>query len=105
MIEERKGENRKNWAALLLLRVIPRSLSVVKAKSSKIVCKEVNEAVDDDDVKVCRWVMEVALHDNMFLSLNFGFTAWAASREIRKEFLFIFSNRHVACGYVCEAST
>jgi len=48
--------------------------------------------------------MEVALHDNMFLSLNFGFTAWAASREVRKKSLFIFSNGHVACGYACEVS-
>jgi len=40
----------------------------------------------------------------MFLSLNFGFTAWAASREVRKESLFIFSNRHIACGHTCKAS-
>ena len=38
-----------------------------------VVYKEVNEAVDDNVAEVCKRVMEVTLHDNMFLSLNFGF--------------------------------
>ena len=48
---------------------------------------------------------KVILHNNMFLSLNFGFIAWAASGEVREKSLFIFSNRYMAYGYTCEAST
>jgi len=36
--------------------------------------------------------MEVTLHDDVFSSLNFGFTTWAASGKVREESLSIFSN-------------
>jgi len=35
----------------------------------------VDEAIDDDVAGAYRQVMEIALHDNVFSSLNFGFTA------------------------------
>jgi len=37
------------------------------------------EAVDDVVAGACRRVVEVILHDNVFLSLNFSFSTWAAS--------------------------
>jgi len=39
--------------------------------------------------------MNVIFYDDMFMSLNFGFTAWTASREVWEEYLFIFSNRGI----------
>ena len=72
-----------------------RSLSVVKAKCSRIVCKEVDKAVDDNVTGACRRVMEVTLYDNVFSSLNFSFTTWAASGKVGEESLSIFSNRSV----------
>jgi len=65
----------------------------------------VDEAVDDDVAGACRWVMEVAFHDDVFLSLNFSFTAQAADGKVGEESLSIFSNGGVACGHACEAST
>ena len=69
-----------------------RSLFVVKAKCSRIVCKEVDKAVDDNVAGACRRVMEVTLHNDVFSSLNFGFTTWAASGKVGEESLSIFSN-------------
>ena len=68
------------------------SLPIVKAESSRIVHKKVNEAVDDDITRVSGGVMNVTFHDDVFTSLNFGFTAWAASGEVWEESLSIFSN-------------
>ena len=64
-----------------------------------------DKAVDDGVVGACRRVMEVTLYDNVFLSLNFGFTTWAASGKVREESLSIFSNGGMACGHACEVST
>ena len=81
------------------------SLSIVKAEHSRVVCKEVDEAVDNGVIGACRRVIEVIFHDNVFLSLNFGFLIWAASGKVGEKPLSILSNRGMACGHACEAST
>jgi len=59
-------------------------LSIAKIKGSWIVCKEVDEAIDDGVAQSCRKVIQVAFHNDVFLSLDFGFTTWATSREVVK---------------------
>jgi len=49
--------------------------------------------------------MKVILYDNVFSSLNFGFTTQAASGKVGEESLSIFSNGSMACGHVYEVST
>jgi len=41
------------------------SLSIVKAKCTRIICEEVNEVVDDDVAWSSGWIMQVAFHDNV----------------------------------------
>ena len=81
------------------------SLPIVKAESSRIVHKKVNEAVDDDITRVSGGVMNVTFHDDVFTSLNLSFTTWAASGEIREESLSIFSDGDISSSHVSEAST
>jgi len=49
------------------------SLTIVKAKCSRVVYKEMDKAVDDNAAGACRRVIEVTPHDNVFISLDFGF--------------------------------
>jgi len=58
------------------------TLSIVKTKGSRIICEEVDEAVDDDVAWSCGRVIQVTSHDNVFSSLNFSFSTWAAGREV-----------------------
>ena len=81
------------------------ALSVVKAKHARVVHKEVYEAIDDDVAWPHGGVMQVAFHNNVFAGLNFGFTTWATSGEIREESLSIFSNGSMTSGHVSESCT
>ena len=68
------------------------SLSIVKTKGSRVIHKEMDEAVDDDVAWSCGRVIHVTFYDDVFLGLNFSFTTWATSREVGEESLSVFSN-------------
>ena len=82
-----------------------RTLSIVKAKCSRVVHKEVDEAVNDDVAQSCRGVIQVIFHDNVFLGLNLSFTTWAAGGEVGEESLSVFSDRGMSSSHVGETST
>jgi len=50
------------------------TLSIIKAECSRVVCKEVDEAVNNDVAWLHGGVMYVAFHNNVFSGLNLGFT-------------------------------
>ena len=49
--------------------------------------------------------MSIVLHDDVFLSLHFGFTTRAAGGELGEESLSVFSNGGVTSSHAGEAST
>jgi len=49
--------------------------------------------------------MPIILYDNVFSSLNFGFTTRAAGREVGEESLSVFSNGGVTSSHAGETST
>jgi len=49
--------------------------------------------------------MPIAFHDDVFSSLNFGFTTGTASGEVREESLSVFSNRGMTSSHAGEAGT
>jgi len=53
--------------------------SIVKAKCTWVVCKEVYEAVNDDVAQSSKGIVQVTFHNNVFTGLNFSFTTQAAS--------------------------
>jgi len=65
----------------------------------------VNETVYDDVAWACGRVMYITFHDNVFSCLNLGFTAQAASGEVRKESLLVFPNGSMAGSHVSEMGT
>ena len=79
-------------------------LSVIKTECAWVVHKEVNETIDDVVVQTCGRV-QIALHDNVFMSLNFSITAQVVGGEMRKKSLSVFFDRGMAGGHVREAST
>ena len=81
------------------------TLSIVKAKCFGVICKKVDEAVDDDVAWPCGGVMSIAFHNKVFLGLNFSFATRAAGGEVREESLFVFSNGDMASSHASEAST
>jgi len=80
-------------------------LSVVKTKSSRIIYKEVDEAVNDGITQSHRRVIQVTFHDDVFSGLNFNFTTWATGREVGEESLSVFSNGGMTSSHVSESST
>ena len=64
-----------------------------------------DKAIDDDVTWSCGGVMSVAFHDDVFLSLHFGFTTRAAGGELGEESLSVFSNGGMTSSHVGEAST
>ena len=62
-----------------------------------------NETVYDDVAWTSGRIMYITFHDDVFSCLNFGFTAWAADGEVRKEPLSVLSNGSVAGSHVGEA--
>jgi len=81
------------------------TLSIIKAKCTWIICKEVNKAVNDNVAWLSGGIMQVAFHDYVFTSLNFSFTTWAVGWEIGEESLSIFSNGSMSGGHASESST
>jgi len=81
------------------------TLSIIKAKCFRVVCKKVDKAIDDDVAWSCGGVMSVAFHDNVFLGLNLSFITRATGGEVRKESLSVFSNRSMTSSHASEAST
>ena len=64
-----------------------------------------DEAVNDDVAQSSRGVMPVALYDNVFMGLDFSFITWAASGEVWKESLSVFSDRGMSSSHVGETDT
>ena len=81
------------------------TLSVVKAKCFRVICKEVDKAVDDDVTRTRGGVMSITFHNNMFSGLNFSFVTRAAGGKVGEESLFVFSNGGMTSGHAGEAST
>ena len=80
------------------------TLSAVKAKCFRVICKEVDKAIDDDVARTCGGIMSITFHDNVFSGLDFGFATRAAGREVWEESLSVFSDGGVASGHAGEAS-
>jgi len=81
-----------------------KSLSIVKTKGSRVICKKMDKAVDDDVVWLQERVIHVVFHNDVFSSLDFGFTIWAASRKVGEESLSIFSNGGMSSSHASELS-
>ena len=64
-----------------------------------------DKAVDDDIIWLCRGIMSITFHDNVFSSLNFSFATRTTGGEIREESLSVFSNRGMTSSHVGEVST
>jgi len=80
------------------------TLSVVKAKCFRVVCKEVDKAIDDDVARTRGGIMSITFHDDVFLGLNFSFATRAAGGEVGEESLSVFSDGGMASGHAGEAS-
>ena len=81
------------------------TLSVVKAKCFRVICKEVDKAIDDDVARTHGGVVSITFHDDVFMGLNFGFATRAAGRKVGEESLSVFSNGGVASGHVGKVGT
>ena len=81
-----------------------RTLSVVKAKCFRVICKEVDKAINDDVARARGGIVSVTFHDDVFLGLNFCFATRASGEEVGEESLSVFSDGGVAGGHVGEAS-
>ena len=71
----------------------------------RVVCWEVNKAVDDDITWSCGEVVEVILHNDMFMCLYLSLATGAAEGEVRKEALLVLANRGMACGHTGKTGT
>ena len=102
---EEKGESerlRRCGAAPLGLCLMKTS-TVVKTEGCRIVCQEVDKAVNDDVAWSCGGAMEVTLHDNMFTCLHICLATWTAKGGVGEEVLTILADRDMAPGHVGEA--
>jgi len=81
------------------------TLAIIKAKCARVVCKEVDETVDDVVAQLCRGVMPIAFHDNVFMGLDLSFTTWVAGREVWEKSLSVFSNGGMSSSHVGETGT
>jgi len=62
----------------------------------------VDKVVYDDIAWSCGWVMCIALHDNMFLCLDFSFTTQVADGKVREESLSILPNGSMTGSHASE---
>jgi len=79
--ERNRGESRKQ--KLLICSFEPRrmkALAIVEAEGCWVVSQKVYKTVDDDIAGVSGWVIEIAFHNNVFMSLNFSSTRAADLR-------------------------
>ena len=81
------------------------ALTIIKAKCARVICKEVDETVNDDVAQPCGGVMQVTFHDDMFMGLDFSFTTWAAGGEMREKSLSVFSDWGMPSSHTGELST
>jgi len=65
----------------------------------------VDKAIDNGVAQSCGGVMPITLHDDVFLSLNFGFATRAAGGEVGEEPLSVFSNGGVTSSHAGEVGT
>jgi len=79
------------------------TLSVVKAKCFRVICKEVDKAIDDDVARTHGGIMSITFHDDVFSGLNFCLATRASGGEVEEESLSVFSDGGVAGGHVGEA--
>ena len=63
-----------------------------------------NETINDDVTWPCKEIMQITLHNNVFIDLNLNFAIWAASEEMKKESLSILSNGSMTSGHVHSSS-
>ena len=82
-----------------------RCSTIIEAQGCGVVHKEVDKAVDDNVAWSCRGVIEVALHDNVFMSLYLSLTTRAAQRGVGEEALAVLTNGGMACGHVSKMGT
>jgi len=83
-------------------------LSLLKrltAEGYRVVCQEVNKAVDDDITWSYGEVVEVVLHNDMFMCLYLSLATGAAEEEVRKEALLVLANGGIACGHTGKTGT
>jgi len=74
--EENKWEMR--WQRLCLYSkesYHEEALTIIKAKCTRVIHEEVDEAINDDVAQLYGEVMQVIFHDNVFAGLNFSFIA------------------------------
>ena len=64
-----------------------RTLSIVKVECTRIVCKKVDKAINDDVVQPHEGVMQITFLDNVFTGLNLSFATWATSGKVGKKSL------------------
>jgi len=50
-------------------------------------------------------LIQITFHDDVFLSLNFGFAIWVAGREVGEESLSVFSNGGMTHSHVGKSCT
>jgi len=80
------------------------TLSIVKAKCFRVICKEVDKAIDDDVARTRGGIMSITFHDDVFPGLNFSFATRATGGEVWEESLSVFSDGGMASGHVGEVS-
>ena len=86
-------------------RLCSNSSTIVKAEGCRVIHKEVDKTVNDNVAWPCREVIEVTLHDNMFVSLHFGLSTRAHKGRVREEPLAVFPNGGMSCGHTGELGT
>ena len=79
------------------------TLAIIKAECTRVVHEEVDETVNDDVARLSGGIMSVVFHDNVFMSLDLSFAAWAAGREVREESLSVFSDGGMSSSHASEA--
>ena len=81
------------------------TLTIIKAKCARVICEEVNKAVNDDVAWSSREVVPVAFHNNVFMGLDLSLTTRAVSGEVREESLSAFPNRGMSSSHAGETGT
>ena len=79
--------------------------TIVKTEGCRIVHQGVDKAVNDDVAWSCGGVMEVVLHDDIFMCLYIHLTTQTAEGGVGEEALTILTNGGMAHGHVDEVGT
>ena len=84
------------------LPLIPWNLSVIKAECFGVLCQEVYEAPNGNVLRPCILVIEITLHNDVFMILDLSLTAGAVGQRIRKKPLSVFTYGCMSGGHVSE---